>query len=82
MRNHRFPPDERGHLAIGLVVEDTVQRVLRGSDAALRAIPFVSIRTVTALILIHMQRQTGDGFRDHPHTGVDRAHLNGGARRD
>ena len=35
-----------------------------------------------ALILIHVQRQAGDGFRNHPHAGVDRAHLNGGARRD
>jgi len=35
-----------------------------------------------ALILIHIQRQAGDGFRDHSNTGVNRAHLNGSARRD
>ena len=40
------------------------------------------ITAAFALILIHIQRQAGDGFRDHSNTGVNRAHLNGSARRD
>ena len=70
MRKHRFPPDERCHLAVGFVVQNGIQRMIQRLDAAF------------ALILIHVQRQAGDGFRNHPHAGVDRAHLNGGARRD
>ena len=35
-----------------------------------------------ALILIHVQRQAGDGLRDDPHASVDRTHLNGGTCRD
>ena len=70
MRKHRFPPDERGHLAVGFVMQNRIEWMIQRFDAAF------------TLILIHMQRQAGDGFRNHPHAGVDRAHLNGGARRD
>ena len=70
MRKHRFPPDERGHLAVGFVVQNWVERMIQRLDTAF------------TLILIHVQRQAGDGFRNHPHTGIYCAHLNGGARRD
>ena len=70
MRKHRFSPDERCHLAVGFVVQNGIQGMIQRLDATF------------APILIHMQRQAGDGFGNHPHAGVDRAHLNGGARRD
>ena len=67
---HDLPQDEAGHLGIGLVVQNAVQRMLRRLDAAF------------ALILIYVQGQAGDGFRNDAHAGVDRAHLNGGGCRD
>ena len=70
MGEHDLPQDEAGHLGVRLVVQDAVQRMLRRLDAAL------------ALILIYVQGQAGDGLGDDAHTGIDRAHLDGGGRRD
>lgn len=70
MAEHRFPPDEAGHLGIRLVVQQAVERVLAGLSAARIG------------CLVHMQRQTGDGLGDDPHAGVDRRNLNGRGRGD
>ena len=67
---HGFPPDERGHLQIRLVVDQAVQRVLYGLPAAF-------VRG-----FIHMEGQAGDGFGNHTHAGVNGRNLNGRAGAD
>ena len=61
----RFPPDKAGHLRVGLVVEQAVQRMIHG------------LLTAVGGGFIHAHWQTGDGFRDDTHAGVHRGHLHG-----
>ena len=61
----RFPPDKAGHLRVGLVVEQAVQRMIHG------------LLTAVGGGFIHAHRKAGDGFRDHANAGVHRGHLHG-----
>ena len=70
VRQHSFPPDERGHLQIRLVVDQAVQRMFDG-------LPTAFVRG-----FIHMEGQAGDGFGDHAHAGVNGRNLNGRAGPD
>ena len=70
MRQQRLAPNERGHLRVGFVVEQVLQWMLQCLDAA-----FVGG-------LKDIERQTGHGFRDDAHAGVDGGELNGRARGD
>ena len=70
MRQHGLTPDEGGHLLVGLVMQQTVQRVLCGLSAAIIG------------NLVRMHRQTGDSFGDNADTGVHSRDLYGRGRRD
>ena len=67
---HRFPPDEGGHLRVGFVVEQSLQRMLQRLDAALVG------------GLKHIEGQAGHSLGDDAHTGVDGGKLDGRARGD
>ena len=66
MRKHRLPQDERGHLRVGLVVQETVGRMGE------------RLLTAPVRVLADMQRQAGHRFRNHPDTGVHRRGLQRG----
>lgn len=68
--NHGLTPDEGGHLLVGLVMQQTVQRVLCGLSAAIIG------------NLVRMHWQTGDSFGDNADTGVHSRDLYGRGRRD
>ena len=68
MRHEGFPEGKGGHFRVRLIVEQVIQRMPQRLFLAARGI-----------VLVEMQRQRGDGFRQNPHTGVHRRHLHGAA---
>ena len=63
MRHHGLPQDKAGHFQIRLIVQKSVQRMLR------------RLAVARVRVFVHVDGQGGDGFSDHAHTGVDRGHL-------
>ena len=70
MCHQGFPERIAAHFRVWLVMEQEEQRVI---------LRFLLISVFAALI--NMQRQAGDGFAEHTHTGVHSGHLHGGALR-
>ncbi len=70
VRQHGLAPDEGGHLLVGLVMQQTVRRVLCGLSAAIIG------------NLVHMHRQTGDGTGNHADAGIHSRGLHSRGWRD
>ena len=70
VRQHGLTPDEGGHLLVVLVIQQTAQRVLCGLSAAIIG------------NLVHMHRQTGDGFGNHADAGIHSRDLHSRGRHD